>query len=214
MEKFNLMEKVLALDISTKTGWALIVSAEKGMKLEAHGQIKQISEPDGIYPENFVNWAYLCYEQLANLIEEFHPDVLVIEETSSGSKSIYSQKILEWTHFLMARFIKETGINRLYLMTEQWRREVGCIMTKEEKKHNKAVSDYKKKNSTKIAYNKEGKRVGRIGRKHVNIRKANEIFGSFFDSPLRKKDEDLCDALLLGAAYHKRKFGNFNVDLE
>lgn len=200
-------ERVLALDMSTKTGWALLVSGEE-LHLEDYGQIPQIHTPDGTYPESFVDWAYQVYEKIVEVIDNTAPDVLVIEETSAGSKAIYTQKILEWIHFLVAKLIKETKIKVIYLMTEQWRRETGCNMNKEESKHNKAVRTYKKSKKVKIAYDENGKRIGIKTRKHINVRRANEVFGKFFKEPLRQKEEDLADSLLLGFCYHLRRMKN------
>jgi len=191
--------------MSTKTGWALIVSEKEGYTLEEYGQIPQMPEPPGQYPSNFIDWAYALYGKIVELVDRLAPDVLVIEETASGSKNIYSQKILEWLHFLVAKMIKESKIRAVYLMTEQWRRETGCVMSKEEKKKNKEVRAYKKTHDVSIAYDKDGKRVGIVGRKHVNVRRANEVFGEFLREPLRKKDEDTADSLLLGYAYHLRR---------
>jgi len=199
------IEKVLSLDISSKTGWSLILSGPGSISLEKYGKIEQSHAPETPYPGNYVDWATLCHRQIAELVDEYKPDILVIEETSRGSKNAHSQKILEWIHFLVAKSIKESGIKSVYIMSEQWRREVGCKMTKDEAKHNKEVRDYKKKNKTSIAYNKDGKRVGVIGRKHVNIRVANEVFGNSLKELLRKKDEDTADSLLLGYAYHLRR---------
>jgi hypothetical protein len=201
-----LSERILALDVSTKTGWSLIVSDGEDFTLEANGQMEPIVEPtDQPYPNNYVSWAYDCWIKITKLIDIHKPDVLVIEETASGSKSAYSQKILEWIHFLLAQTIKECNIKAIYMLTEQWRRETGCLMTKEESKHNKMVKTYKEAHDTSIAYDSNGKRVGRITRKHVNIRRANEIFSKFLKEPLRKKDEDTADSLLLGYAYHLRR---------
>lgn len=198
-------KRVLSLDMSTKTGWALIISEKDGYTLEEYGQIAQIPEPPGQYPSNFIDWAYALYGKIVELVDRLAPDVLVIEETASGSKNIYSQKILEWLHFLVAKMIKECHIEATYLLTEQWRRETGCVMSKEEKKKNKEVRAYKKTHNVSIAYDKDGKRVGIVGRKHVNVRRANEVFGEFLREPLRKKDEDTADSLLLGYAYHLRR---------
>lgn len=198
-------ERILSLDMSTKTGYASVVSGPNGIVLEAYGTIPQIHTPDGAYPESFIDWANAVFDKIYELIDCFAPDVLVIEETAAGSKAIYTQKILEWIHFLVAKFIKETKIKAIYLMTEQWRRETGCKMTKEESKHNKQVKSYKEKNSTKIAYSESGKRVGRLTRKHINVRRANEVFGEFLTVPLRKKDEDTADSLLLAYCYHLRR---------
>lgn len=199
------MERVLSLDISTKTGWALVLSGPVDVELESNGQIPAIHMPEGPYPQSFVEWAYKCFSEIVKLIDAHRPDVLVIEETCAGSKEVYSQKILEYTHFLVARLIKETGIRATYLLTGSWRSETGCVMTKEESKHNKEVKEYKKKHGTNVAKDKNGKRIGKLTKKHINFRRANEIFGKFLPTALRKKDEDTADALMLAYCYHVRK---------
>lgn len=198
-------ERVLALDMSTKTGWASMVNTIHGINLEDFGTLPQIHEPNGVYPSNYVEWAYLVFGQISELIDRFAPEVLVIEETVAGSKAVYTQKILEWIHFLVAKLIKETNIKSVYFLTGAWRSEVGSKMTKEESKHNKKVKEYKSKNKTSIAYGEDGKRIGKLTKKHINVRRANEVFGKFLKAPLRKKDEDQADALLLGYAYHLRR---------
>jgi mRNA deadenylase 3'-5' endonuclease subunit Ccr4 len=209
-------ERVLSLDMSTKTGWALIDSNQDGIKLLEYGVLEQIHTPEGPYPESFVDWTQMCHDEVMKLIIKFKPDVLVIEETAAGSKSIYSQKILEFLHYKLAFYIKESKIKAVYILTEQWRRETGCIMSKEEKMHNKEVKKYKDRNDSKIAYDINGKRTGKITRKHVNIRRANEVFGEFFKEPLKRKDEDKADACLLAFAYHLRrlKSESLSIDME
>lgn len=199
------MDRVLSLDISTKTGWALMVSDESSYVLETWGHIKKTSEPDGRYPGNYVDWAYQCFGEIVKLIDAHQPTVLVIEETASGSKNLYSQKILEYTHFLVARLIRDTGIKAVYLMTEEWRRLSGCQMTKEEKKKNATRSKQKKETGVKLARDASGKIMGKITRKHVNVRRANEVFKQYLPEPLKMKDEDTADALLLAYTYHARK---------
>ena len=198
-------ERVLSLDVSTKTGWSFAISSDSGIKLEDYGTIPQIHQPDGDYPSNYVMWAYKCFAEIIRLIEKYSPEVLVIEDTSKGSKNAMSQKILEWTHFLLAQYIRSSKVKSVYLMTEQWRREIGCQMSKEEKLRNKEVRTYKKKHKTVIAYDINGKRTGLIGRKHVNIRRVSEIFVGQLKEPLKRKDEDLADGLGLLACYHFRK---------
>jgi hypothetical protein len=198
-------ERVLTLDISSKTGWASLVSTKDGIELEAYGTLPAIHQPDGQYPQSMVDWAYLCYAEIMVLVDRFAPDVLVIEETVAGSKAVYTQKFLEWVHYLVAKFIKESNIKATYLLTGAWRSETGCLMTKEESKHNKAVKKYKEKNATSIAYDEKGKRIGRLTKKHINVRRANEVFGQYLKTPLKKKDEDTADSLLLGYCYHLRR---------
>jgi len=198
-------ERILGLDLSTKTGWACMLSSDSGVELEAYGMIPQIPQPDGPYPSSFVDWAYLVFNEIEVLINRFHPDLLAIEETVAGSKAVFSQKILEYSHFLLAKYIKEGNIRSVYLLTGAWRSEVGAKMTKEESKHNKAVKKYKDKNNTKVARDINGKRIGKLTKKHINIRRANEVFGSSLREPLRKKNEDEADALLLCYTVHLRR---------
>ena len=198
-------EKILALDISTKTGYASMVSSDQGIFLESYGTLPAIHMPEGTYPASFVDWAYSVFKEISELIDRFAPDCLVIEETVAGSKGVYSQKILEWIHFLLAKFIKETNIKTVYFLTGQWRSIVGAKMTKEESKHNKEVKEYKEIHKTKIARDKNGKRIGKLTKKHINVRRANEVFGAFLKEPLRQKDQDHADALMLGYAYHLRR---------
>lgn len=195
-------ERVLSLDISTKTGYAFAISSDNGIELLNYGTLTQIHQPEGPYPNNFIKWSELCFNEIKTLIDRFNPQVLVIEETSKGSKNAMSQKILEYIHYLLAKFIEQSGIKRVYLLTEEWRRKIGCQMTKEEKKRNKEVREYKKKNKTVVAYDINGKRTGLIGRKHVNIRRVSEIFTGQLKAPLKRKDEDLADGLGLLASYH------------
>ena len=190
-----------------------MISSDSGIVLESYGTLEQIHGEgmQGQYPVNYVVWAYTCFAQIEELIDRFAPDVLVIEETVAGSKAVYTQKILEWIHFLVAKYIKETNIKAIYLLTGAWRSEVGAKMTKEESKHNKKVKAYKEENGTSIAYDDKGKRIGKLSKKHINIRRANEVFGKFLKTPLRKKDEDTADSLLLGYCYHLRRMKNGTV---
>jgi len=201
-------ERILSLDVSSKTGWASMISTNDGIVLEQSGIIPAIHQPEGVYPQNFLEWVDSCFVHIIDLIDRFAPDVLVIEETVAGSKEVYSQKFLEWMHYRLAKLIKETSIRAVYLLTGTWRSEVGAKMTKEESKHNKYVREYKQKYKTKVAKGADGKRVGIKTKKHVNIRRANEIFGEFLPRLLQKKDEDEADALLLGYCYHLRRIKN------
>jgi hypothetical protein len=182
-----------------------MVSTSEGIVLESYGTIPAIHQPEGVYPGVFVDWAQLVFNEIKALIDRFSPDVLAIEETCAGSKGVYTQKILEYCHFLLAKYIKESKIKSIYLLTGAWRSEVGAKMTKSESEHNKYVRKYKKKHKSKRAYDINGKLIGIKTKKHVNIRRANEIFGKFLKKPLRKKDEDTADSLLLGYTWHLRR---------
>ena len=81
------LERVLSLDISSKTGWALLISGPSSLLLETYGKIPKTSEPEGPYPASYVVWAYQVFGEIVKLIDSLRPDVLVIEETASGSKN-------------------------------------------------------------------------------------------------------------------------------
>lgn len=57
----SLPERVLALDISTKTGWAFYLSSDVDFSLEEYGQIPKSSEPLEPYPGSYVTWAYQVF---------------------------------------------------------------------------------------------------------------------------------------------------------
>jgi len=199
------LERILSLDMSTKTGYAFFTLDGKDLTLIEYGQNTQLKEPLGMYPENYLDWAHQCYDAIFTLIQKYKPDTLVIEETSSNSKSAYTQKILEWIHYLVASYIKESKIKAVYIMSGTWKTETGVLMNDAERKRNKAVKAYKDKHDTSIAYDENGKRIGRVTRKHVAIRIANETFGKFLKKPLLKKDEDAAESLLLGYCYCLRR---------
>jgi len=200
-------EKILSLDVSSKTGFSVLITGTNGVcVLEDYGQVPKIHCPDSeSYPGSYVTWAYKCFEKIEELIERYQPDVLVIEEITK-SKNAMSQKFLDFVHFLVCRFIQETGIKNFWFQTGEWRREVGSHMNDAEKKRNKEVRKYKKEHKSKLAYDIiTGKRIGMIGKKHVTIRLINEIFKDQLKEPLKRKDDDTADAIALSYCYHLRK---------
>lgn len=200
------MDRILALDISTKTGWAFALSSdENGIQLIDYGTNDKLSEPEGRYPENYIIWAYNCFELILNRIKDYNPTILIIEETAGGSKDAHSQKILEFIHFLVAHYIRSTGFDCQYYETEAWRRIVGCLMTKEEKLKNKTITKARKDNPDQKVIKVDGKRIGKVRRKHVNVRRANEIFSKQLKEPLIMKNEDQADAMLMAYAFHITK---------
>jgi Holliday junction resolvasome RuvABC endonuclease subunit len=204
-------ERVLSLDLSSKTGYALLVSSESGMVLETYGQVDKISCPDDEpYPGSYITWAYMCFAKVEELIEWLKPDVLVIEEITK-SKNAMSQKFLDFLHFLVCKFVQETGIKNVWFQTGEWRKEVNSKMSEAEKNRNKEVRKYKKEHKSKLAYDIKGKRIGMIGKKHVTIRLINDVFKDQLVEPLKRKDEDAADAIALSYCYYKRKMRGLYV---
>lgn len=203
------VSRVLALDMSTKTGWAVVDIYSDKFELIDAGTLPKEAEPsreEYPYPVNYLIWSGICMKHIVDLYRKYQPDEFVIEETAKGSKNNMSQKIVEFIHYELAEAFTVDGWfgdkPRTYFLTEEWRRICGCKMNDAEKKQNAEVRKYKKKHKTKIAYNKEGKRIGLIGKKHVNVRRANEVYGL----ELILKDEDRADALLLAHALYLEKY--------
>jgi hypothetical protein len=218
------IERILSLDISTKTGWSVTLSSPDSCDIEFYGQTEPISEPKGDYPKRVLDWAHECFSVIEKLIVKYKPDVIVIEQTSKGSKASKTQKLLEWIHYLVADYLVSNSLRNVYLQTGEWRKLVGSKMTKDESVRNKYVKKYKeqylkdhpeeqftigkdgkKKKKAVIVYDENGKRIGKVGKKNVSVRTANEIFGKQLPKELMRKDEDTCEALLLAYAYHMRK---------
>lgn len=191
------MATILGLDVSTKTGWSLCESDSSGCRLVSYGLLQSIGRPkDMAYPEDYLQWALENARLIINKIEETKPDIIVIEETTKSQNS-FSQKILEWTHLYVATCLVEKKLSVKYFMTGEWRVLVEAKMTKEEKKKNALVRKLKAASGSVVAKDETGKRIGITGKKHVNVRRANEIFGL----SLKQKDNDIADALLLNQAF-------------
>lgn len=200
------MEKVLSLDVSSKTGFSVLTIEDNGkFILETYGQLDKIPCPDETYPGSYVTWAYLIFNKIEELIEIYQPDVLVIEQTCGGSKNAMSQKILEFAHFLLCKFIQETGIKNVWFQTGEWRKEVGSYMNKQEKEQNKYVKEYKKKTGKKLARDKNNKVIGTVTKKKVTIRLINDIFKSQLTTLLGPSEDDTADAIALSYCYYLRR---------
>lgn len=195
--------RILALDMSTKTGYAVVDIEGDSFKLIADGTLEKESEPEGDYPINYLEWSGKSFNHIEKIIEKYNPDEFVIEETAKGSKNNMSQKIVEFIHFELALYFRDVDNNkrpRTYYLTEEWRRIVGCKMNDAEKKQNAEVRKQRKK-GIKVCKDQDGKRIGIVTKKHVNVRRANEVYSL----DLILKDEDRADALLLAHALFLEK---------
>jgi Holliday junction resolvasome RuvABC endonuclease subunit len=189
--------KILALDISTKTGWALLEEDSGKAVLLDRGLLK--AEPldvDGSYPFNFLARLVTLSTDIYNKISELQPDMVVIEETN-GSRARYTQKMLEYLHCLVLLklhnyFIGNERISVKYISTSEWRKQLNLHLSKDQKKNNSKVSKAKREGKSKKVLGLKG----RVTPKHLSVAWANEKFGL----NLRVKDNDIADALALGSA--------------
>lgn len=193
--------KIISLDLSTKPGWAYFVDGE----LKAYDTLflnKEVSD-FGVYPFGFVECAKFVVKRLfEEVMEKYEFDQIVIEETTAGRNN-YSQKILEFIHFLVVSTLRLQGVHKIaYIRTGIWRRITGANQNAEEKAHNAMYRAQKKKkpkgDKTRVR-DKEDKLIRKLDKKDYAIRAFREHFGVQHE----KKMEDACEAALIGLAFIK-----------
>lgn len=181
--------RLLALDASTKTGWALFVDG----KLTESGALAPVFIEDfnvnkdpqksPKYPWNVVEGAEKVVEQINALTRLKWPlDAIVIENTNKG-RNRHTQRILEFIHLELLFELRHLPLTVSYMDTSEWRSLVQLWMTKDDLKNNRDV--------------RAGKKRGKISKKHLAVRTVNERYGM----KLKLKDNDQADAILLGQAY-------------
>lgn len=203
--------RILSLDISSSTGWALL-DTEVGPASLQFGCIK-LPKRARDYAEH--PWSYwLAAHELARLlIKRIYDsnlgegDVVVVEETNGGGRaSRWSMKFLEYCHCaFLSHYMKEfegISIKLVYVNTSEWRRVTETRLTKEDKNQNAKLSRHKrqaKMKGQKLTY-QDKQAIGIAGKttiKHVAIRRCKELF----NIELTATQDDPADALLMLKAY-------------
>lgn len=215
--------KLLALDLSTSTGWSVF----DGTKVLSYGTLEKVTTreykqeirsfkdyPDS-YPMNLMESAAKVAKMCGELYDEYQPDIVVIEEINKGRARI-SQKLLGFIQMAVADILLSKGATLKFLTSDCWRNITKCRSSKEEKNFNAKISRIKKKRKkelekkvkageitkeeaakkAKLPAKIDGKVVGRKGTKDYALRRVKEIF----DIDMKKKENDAADALLLGLA--------------
>ena len=199
--------RILSLDISSSTGWALM---EEGPRVVEYGNVSlpKLIKDYGSYPLSYSDAAHVVAFALLLLVRHHAPDVVVVEETNKA-RARYSQKFLEFTHAYFLDCLRDFQYPRdhvKYISTSTWRKTLGLRLTAEQKKDNARLSRAKSKvrgqdgrvDAKKL--NVEKKKLGIRGKvtwKHVAVSYAAERFGVDF----KQKDNDVADALCLGSAF-------------
>jgi Holliday junction resolvasome RuvABC endonuclease subunit len=190
--------KLLALDISTKTGWAFLLNKDKP-QLVKYGTIKndQKIHDFGNYPECYLLAANKMACSLVAIIKELQPDIIVIEETNQAHAR-YAQKILEFIHceLLHALFFEKIHSKIYYISSSTWRQTLELTLSKDDKANNKKCKEARESGVDKSTLGVKG----RINKKHLAIRHVNE----YFNLELKMKNNDVADAICLGLAYFNK----------
>ena len=196
--------RILALDISTSAGWAILDGPrDAGVlpKIIDKGLVKNPRKvrEHGEYPWSYKHAADWLADELFSVASRnahLGIELVVIEETN-GSKSRYTQKILEYIH--KATLDRFEGYTVAYVDTREWRSVLGCLLSKEQKKLNQKLAKAKRE-ATAMGLTVDKKALGikgKVTKKHVAINWANEHWGL----SLKAKDDDIADALCVGTAY-------------
>lgn len=204
--------RVLALDLSSHAGYAEL-EGDLGQKprLGKHGVIHlgQVVHAFGKYPWSYQAAAKRQAGEVSNLITNYRPEVVVIEEVNLG-KDRYAQKLLENIHARVLDAIADvTGLDgadpvpsAVYLDAGGaggWRQTLGLVLSKDQKKANAKLARAKREaaeSGAKIDKKALGIR-GKTTWKHLAIEYVNREYGL----TLRVKDNDVADAIALGTAY-------------
>jgi hypothetical protein len=183
--------KILALDLSTSTGWAVIKDDNLGdfgvieisvPNFNVNGYPEKMPE----YPYNILDASNKMAHKVMELWGKYKPDQVVAENTVRG-KNRHTQRILEFTHKAVLENFRAVGVKVHYLDPSEWRKLLELRMSKEDLKNNRQVS--------------AGKKRGRVTKKHLSVRAANAMYGL----ELKIKDNDIADAICLGRAFFKAK---------
>lgn len=215
--------KILCLDLSTSTGWALLdwksLSDKETLELLSHGVVEN-DKPIvafGPYPWNYLAAAESIVTKLTELIRRETPDVILVEEINLG-KSRYSQRALEWIHALLVQWVRQNipatsyvrrseGFVRddmpslYYVSSSEWRKAINLRLDAEQRRNNARLSKAKKwaqemKQPISVAKKKFGV-AGKVTKKHLAVAYVNGRFGT----SLLMKDNDRADAICLGCGF-------------
>jgi len=207
--------KILSLDISTSTGWALYEAGRV-----SYGLITIDVAKEG-YPFNYINAAQEMAHLVSNRVLVSEPHHIVIEETNMG-RSLFTQKQLEFIHCAVLCQLKFSWEKQLtYVSSRVWRAALNLKLSKEDRAHNKHYKDTReaeiqrlnivhqfvkpaKARHKKIGDDmrgfkvmKDGVRVTKVHEKDLVLAYVNRKYGL----TLKKKDDDLADAIAMAEAY-------------
>lgn len=196
------MIKILGLDISSHAGFAAVETEGSEKKLTHYGIVgkSQVVNGYGAYPWSYHEVASNIATSLFQLVLEHQPDAIVVEETNLG-KNRYAQKLLEFIHFAFLNAVRTSAYKDrvIYLSSSEWRRALGLVMTKEQKKANATLAKAKKEaEEAGVKLDKKAIGVrGKVTKKHLAVEHANRVF----DLKLKVKDNDIADAICLALAH-------------
>lgn len=199
---------ILAFDLSTKTGWCLVdlsplevyYNTNKDIVCRVRVRLGKLLSNDNQacpYPENYLRRAESIAQGVRRVIANSKPDLVVIEETN-GSRSRYTQKMLEYIHYAVLQEIRGLGLmgSVRYINTSSWRAMLGLNLSKDDKKRNARLARGLRSGKTKKDLGIKGK----INKKHLAVSYTNDRLVSL---TLKMKDNDVAEAMCIAIATAK-----------
>jgi hypothetical protein len=182
--------KVLSIDASSHTGWAILDNDQ----LISYGKI-DVPCKDKKWPLGIHQWAKEISEQIFSLIVDNPTDLIIIERANS-SRFRESQNVLDWLHFHLIDLLIDANYasKLLYVDSSAWRKACGLKLTAQQKKQNKMA---KQASNSGTILKINGKRKGRVTKKHLAVDYVNAKFNLSF----KLKDNDIAEAICLGSSY-------------
>lgn len=195
--------RLLALDLSTHCGWALLDGVPGPAVLPElldGGCMELVRVVGAAYPWDYVEDVERQAVNLMLLAGATTPEEVVIEETNGGGRAgRYTQKLLEMLHLAVLRQIRIAfpTLPVTYISSADWRRTVGIALSKEEKRNNATIGRARRAGKEAL---REAKRrlgvLGKVGRKHVAVRWVEDAY----NLTLAQGDNDFAEAVCLGVA--------------
>lgn len=196
-KSWDVQDKILAVDLSTKTGWALFSPSGE---LLCFGKLAlpDVTEGYGPYPHGPILAAKDMIRMIESLVAYLKPTVVVVETVNNG-RNRFTQQILNFLHYRLIEFCQENKTDIKYVDSMAWRKALQLKMDKVQKKNNAKLSKAKReaKKVGKILDKKALGIRGKVTVKHLSVQHVNEKFGL----ELKVKDNDMADAISLGSAY-------------
>jgi hypothetical protein len=195
------LTKILGLDLSTTcTGFALLDADSKALLKYGYivPQVKGVTKLK--YPKQALAKILDLSKKIVELIRQYQPDQLVIEEVNRGI-SRTSQKPLDALHFFVVHFIDLEFphlIDSVYYYDSNgnkgWRTHLSLKLTEEGKAHNAHIKTFK-------SSRKAGKKKAKINYKHLASRYVAQTYNVNLDVDEDAKHSDICDAIALTNSY-------------
>jgi Holliday junction resolvasome RuvABC endonuclease subunit len=193
-------QRVLALDLSTKTGWAVLdLDPEQSQTtLVAYGVERVPTETwkaEFPYPLWCLRLAQQQAQNIRRLYLEYLPTLVAIEHVEKKGHDSAAQLTLNFIHYAVLETLTFEGVSPKYILPHGWRIALDQRLTKEQRASNAVLSRAKRNGRVKEVKAKTGIR-GKVTKKHVTVRWVNETFGL----DLKISENDISDAISIGCA--------------